>query len=196
MEAVSLTFKAGCFVLSLVLLKRLIRRLGRSRGGQLPPGPPGYPIIGNALEWPVTQPWKTLTKWAEHYGEGFIFVPEPVRFTSCGLGDIYRATILGQEAIVINSVEIANALLIQRAQSYSHRPHMVFGGDLVGWKDLMTLLDDGPQHKEQRRLVAQEMGTRAALGQFSPMMETKTREFICAVLDEPSPEALLSHIRA
>ena len=39
----------------------------------LPPGPPGFPIIGNALSFPITKPWEAFAEWGARYG-GMSFV--------------------------------------------------------------------------------------------------------------------------
>jgi hypothetical protein len=44
----------------------LQRRTERRKA--LPPGPPGYPLIGNALEIPTSQEWLTYAKWGKQYG--------------------------------------------------------------------------------------------------------------------------------
>jgi cytochrome P450 len=195
MEASPAVFTVGCLALSLVVLQQLAQRWS-TNNRLLPPGPGGYPIIGNLIEWPLTKPWEMLTKWAELYGGYLSSSKSSVRLRRYDPpGDIYYVNLLGQKVMVINSVEVASSLLVQKAQSYSNRPPIVFGGELVGWNDFMSFLEDGPRLKEQRRLVAQEMGAKAVLERFTPMMEAKTREFICSVLDESSPEALLSHIR-
>jgi cytochrome P450 len=100
---------------------------------------------------------------------------------------------MGQDAIIVNSVEVMTALFAQ--QSHSGRPQYTFGGELVGWKDFMTHLQEGPVHKEQRRLLVQELGSKAALQRFAPMIEERARALVRDVLDDPSPEVLLSHIR-
>lgn len=33
-----------------------------------PPGPSGYPIIGNIFDMPTVQHWQTYTKWGKQYG--------------------------------------------------------------------------------------------------------------------------------
>lgn len=35
----------------------------------LPPGPKGYPLIGNVLDIPTSQQWNTYAEWAKVYGE-------------------------------------------------------------------------------------------------------------------------------
>lgn len=37
-------------------------------GIKFPPGPKGFPVIGNALDMPKLNPWFTYTKWAKEYG--------------------------------------------------------------------------------------------------------------------------------
>jgi cytochrome P450 len=111
------------------------------------------------------------------------------------LGDMIRVNTMGQDIIVINSLEVATSLLHQRGQVYSGRPRLTFIGDLAGWQELTPLLQDGPELRERRRLFAQELGTKAALERYTPIIETKARNFIRAVLNEPSAGELVRHIR-
>jgi hypothetical protein len=34
-----------------------------------PPGPRGWPLIGNILDMPRIKPWVTFTEWGQIYGE-------------------------------------------------------------------------------------------------------------------------------
>jgi len=34
----------------------------------LPPGPRGYPVIGNLLDMPTYKPWEVFDKWFKIYG--------------------------------------------------------------------------------------------------------------------------------
>lgn len=45
-----------------------VRRLLSKRRSPLPPGPRGYPIIGNVLDMPTDRPWLTFTQWGEKWG--------------------------------------------------------------------------------------------------------------------------------
>jgi hypothetical protein len=37
----------------------------------LPPGPAGWPMIGNVLQWPKKERWLTWVQWANTYGKSF-----------------------------------------------------------------------------------------------------------------------------
>jgi hypothetical protein len=43
-----------------------IRKVMRRR--LMPPGPPGIPVLGNALQMPTTFPWLRFTEWKDLYG--------------------------------------------------------------------------------------------------------------------------------
>lgn len=55
------------FVLAFALAVFL--RQSNSRKGPLPPGPKGWPIIGNMLDLPKSRPWVQMEKWTREYGE-------------------------------------------------------------------------------------------------------------------------------
>ena len=56
-------------LLSYFVLKRLRRALQRSL--LLPPGPKGFPIVGNMFDVPSVAPWKTFREWSEIYGQSY-----------------------------------------------------------------------------------------------------------------------------
>lgn len=51
------------------LQKYLRQRAANPNRLPLPPGPKGYPIIGNLLEFPTVKPWLVYDKWFKTYGE-------------------------------------------------------------------------------------------------------------------------------
>ncbi|KAJ3978209.1 hypothetical protein F5890DRAFT_380870, partial [Lentinula detonsa] len=59
----------------------------------LPPGPRGWPIIGNLLDVPPKEEWFTFAKWGDTYGK------------------IASVTVLGQPLIILNSASIAKDML-------------------------------------------------------------------------------------
>ncbi|KAF8485183.1 cytochrome P450 [Russula ochroleuca] len=70
---------------------------------KLPPGPRGYPIVGNLLEMTAGQ-WLKFTEWHKKYG------------------DLIYLNAAGQPVVVINSRKVAVELLDRRGTIYSDKP--------------------------------------------------------------------------
>ena len=59
---------AGC-----ILFRQLNKgRKSNPNGLPLPPGPKGYPIIGNLFDMPVDKPWLVYDEWFKTYGKPFV----------------------------------------------------------------------------------------------------------------------------
>jgi len=58
------------FVLGALLLviSTYVQKRKNSAGLPYPPGPPGYPVIGNILDIPKEAPWEQYDEWAKQYG--------------------------------------------------------------------------------------------------------------------------------
>ena len=112
--------------IALVLAKRMtLRRL------PYPPGPKGYPIIGNLLDFPRNPVWEGLTKVAQAHGE-------PIRsrnwchLTLCstpGTG-VVHFDIMGIHLVALNDSEVAAKLMEQR--TYSDRVREALRNTLHG----------------------------------------------------------------
>lgn len=51
-------------------LQKYIRYyIANPRGLPLPPGPKGYPIIGNLFDFPTHKPWLVYDQWSKTYGQ-------------------------------------------------------------------------------------------------------------------------------
>jgi cytochrome P450 len=183
----------------LYLIHRLFRRFlftSFPHHTLLPPGPTGLPLIGNLLDWPKDRIWATLAQWAVDYGTCFVtFHTSHHSYRLTNIGDIVHVNLAGTHVIILNSPENTSALLDSKNAPSSDRPSMYFAGNMVGWDKIFTMLRDGPRLKTTRRLVAQEIGSRAEITRFVPQIEAQTYAFILKVLDNPSAEMLPRYIR-
>jgi hypothetical protein len=55
-----------------VMLKKGKDASGNLNGLPLPPGPKGYPLIGNLFDMPIDRPWVVYDEWRKTYGKTFI----------------------------------------------------------------------------------------------------------------------------
>ncbi|KAF8631286.1 hypothetical protein AX15_002609 [Amanita polypyramis BW_CC] len=163
--------------ISLVLFALIVLRLiSRSkRIPTLPPGPKGYPLIGNALDMPVEREWLTFAKWGDVWG------------------DICSVMVIGQPIIILNSRRTVHEMLEKKSTIYSDRPVLQMGGELVGWKNTLVLLPYGDRFRRYRRLFHSLVGSHAIIKTFVPVEEQETRRFLRRVLAKP--EDLQTHIR-
>ena len=64
---------AAALFLSVMLFRQLKKgRDSNPNGLPLPPGPRGYPLIGNLFDMPVHKPWLIYDEWRRTYGKIFI----------------------------------------------------------------------------------------------------------------------------
>lgn len=159
-------------VLALVLVKLILQS---KRTPPLPPGPKGYPLIGNVLDMPTEREWLTFANWGDAWG------------------DICSVTVMGQPIVVLNSRRVVCEILDKKSSIYSDRPVLQMGGELVGWKNTLVLLPYGDRFRRYRRLFHSLVGSHATIKSFLPMEEMETRRFLQRVLAKP--EDLQTHIR-
>jgi len=140
-----------------------------------PPGPPGFPIIGNVSDMPGVKSWLTFTEWGKNFGS------------------ISHVEVLGQHMIVLNSMKTAMEMLDKKSSMYSDRPVLPMGGELVGWKHALVLLPYGDRFREYRKNIHRVIGSRAALHLYHPFLGIETHRFLKCVLAKP--DQLQSHVK-
>ena len=60
---------ASLFSVMLVFRQLTKGRDGNPNGLPLPPGPKGYPLIGNLFDMPADKPWVVYDEWRKTYGK-------------------------------------------------------------------------------------------------------------------------------
>ncbi|KAH7874485.1 cytochrome P450 [Lentinula edodes] len=132
----SIRLVAGISLLTVAVSLLLSRTLGARRRGSLPPGPPGYPIVGNLFDIPTDDKWKVYAQMARDLGSDIISLRLPI----------------GPSLIILNSAACADALFVKRSAIYSDRPRMVVLQELVqaGWN--LAIMPYGETFKAARKV--------------------------------------------
>ncbi|TCD64628.1 hypothetical protein EIP91_003830 [Steccherinum ochraceum] len=134
----------------------------------LPPGPQGWPIIGNILQIPSFFPWLTWRQWTQQYG------------------DIFHYKLLGQSVIVISSPALVSELLNERHHGYDNRPKLTMMCDLVGWDQTTVFMPANQVWREHRKNMSRLFGSKAAVGKFFGIELLGARKLMRRILEEPT----------
>ena len=124
-------------LLSLIVLYAALYLANPHR--RLPPGPRGYPIIGNILDLRSGQ-WFKFAEWRKKYGE-LSLCPLLVHSEAHPIrpGDIIYLHAAGQPIVVLNSHKVAGDLLDRRSMTYSDRPRNIVACDIMTGGHLFAL---------------------------------------------------------
>ncbi|CCM01268.1 uncharacterized protein FIBRA_03317 [Fibroporia radiculosa] len=157
--------------LAAVALYRILRHRSQL---PLPPGPPGLPYIGNALQMPADQSWKAFTQWAQVYG------------------DVMHLSVMGRDFVVLSSPEAVSDLLEKRSAIYSDRPVMPMLGEMMGYNQLIPLSPYGAHHRDCRKLLVSGLSPRNE-PEYNMVQAAKTLEYLPKILADS--KRFRSHIR-
>ncbi|KZT66303.1 cytochrome P450 [Daedalea quercina L-15889] len=138
-----------------------------------PPGPTGWPIIGNLLQIPTVQPWLGYSAWADTYG------------------DVVHLEALGDHLVVLNSARVAKELLDGRSALYSDRPSLTMA-ELSGFSVGIALQSYNDEWRAQRRIVAQAFSP-GVISRYYPIQELEARKLVYGL--HHSPETLVSQTK-
>ena len=99
---------------------------------KLPPGPKGYPIVGNTFQMPKDRPWLQFTEWAKQYGKDPIVVLlYSLDSMSVFTGDVYSITYCGTPFIILNTAQACFDLLDTTSNIYSDRPNWIMASEIM-----------------------------------------------------------------
>ncbi|KAK4703373.1 hypothetical protein P7C70_g2845, partial [Phenoliferia sp. Uapishka_3] len=152
------TFAIPTFLLAAALALFILRVKPASKG-KLPPGPAGYPLVGNLYQLPAKRPWVKMEEWTREFGP------------------IYTLYLGQKPLIVLGRASTALALLDQRSAIYSSRARMVMASELVSRGLRMTFMQYGPKWRSQRKLLHQLTKPDAAKS-YEPIQEFESAQLI------------------
>ncbi|KAI0761422.1 cytochrome P450 [Irpex lacteus] len=161
MTNTQLLVDAGIVLAAISLIVHFSRR---KQPAPYPPGPKGYPIIGNLLDMPTSLPWRTYMQWGEKYG------------------DIVHVNVVGEHVVVLNSAKQAAALLNKKSGITADRPTLAMASELLGWKNALALTPYGHRFREYRKYFHMSMGTKSLVERHHDLMIEENRKFLRRVL--------------
>ncbi|KAI0356538.1 cytochrome P450 [Trametes cingulata] len=144
-------------LVAIILVHLLLRK---RQHGPLPPGPRGWPLIGNLFDMPRTHQWVTFANWGQRWG------------------DIISVSLFGQPVVILNSSKHAIDILEKKSSIYSSRAPVPVAGDMIGWSRAMILAPYGDRLREMRKMLAQVLATRRGIERFHSLVEDETRRFL------------------
>ncbi|KAK7681933.1 hypothetical protein QCA50_014895 [Cerrena zonata] len=143
-----------------------------STKGQLPPGPRGFPIVGNTFQL-GRLPWFQLTRWARQYGP------------------IYSLNLGGQTLIVLNSHKVASDLLDKRSAIYADRPRMIMTGELLCRGFFFAFNSCNELWRRLRRAAFEGLNFKSS-EVFQPVQEREAIRLSEALIKDP--DSWMDHI--
>ncbi|KAF8505378.1 cytochrome P450 [Russula emetica] len=152
-------FTIGAIILGLIVL--YTARYLASPYRKLPPGPRGYPIIGNLLEIMRGGQWLKFSEWQKKYG------------------DLIYLNAAGQPIIIINSPKIGVALLDRRAAIYSDRPRNIVASDIMSGGLLFAFSRYADTYRRMRKAANDKFSTGTVKGFY----ETQIKEAVLQAYD-------------
>lgn len=151
---------------------RFIRILWKrsAEAKSLPPGPKGFPLVGNLPNLPKRRQFEEFYKWSKQYG--------PIMYLDMA----------GQPFIVLSSHQAAQDLLSRRSARYSDRPRRVMCGELVTKGLHMLLRPYDAAYKLHQRMEAPLLKVDAAK-RYTALQDLEARQLLFDVLKESDAAA-------
>ncbi|KAH0581542.1 O-methylsterigmatocystin oxidoreductase [Termitomyces sp. J132] len=145
----------------------------RARSPALPPGPPAYPLIGNLLSFPMKHPWIHLATFAGHR-------------------DLVFFHGLGNNILILNSLDSMLDLLVRRGSVYSARPFFVVACELMDLIKCTAFLPFGHRWKLHRKLSRIALNPQS-VRQYEDILSDIANRLTESLCDDP--DAFAEHVR-
>lgn len=155
-----------CLTASLAVLAihTIIHKCNRQK---LPPGPSGIAGITALPRQGVPEFQHWLTHRAKY-------------------GPISSVRVLGQTLIILQDKKAAAYILGKQSIKTSGRPQTVFGHQLCGFDQFFIVQPFNDSFRRRRKLVHQQLGTKAATSRFDDIQEIESRRLLLRIFEDPS----------
>ncbi|KAF9010716.1 cytochrome P450 [Cyathus striatus] len=160
-----------------LLFTFLVYFVALRRPTRYPSGPPGLPFLGVARSHPKSQFWKAYAEWGQRYG----LKNMPISFH-----------ILGRRIVVINSVAVAEDLLVFRARNYSDRPFLPMAGELMKRHKNIFHIPYNERLKAYRKFMHQGLGPVATTS-YWPTLQDQAYRLVYSL--RATPDHFFDHIK-
>lgn len=138
-----------------------------------PPGPKGYPIIGNVLDFPGNPVWEGLTKMAREYNT-----------------DILHFELMGTHLMFFSSSDVGKDLAERRSAIYVDKPRFPMVKELMGCAWSFSMMSYGNTWRIHRKLFHRFFNISVA-DQFDDKIYKAVNIFLHRLSE--SPERFLKH---
>ncbi|KAK7439838.1 hypothetical protein VKT23_017410 [Stygiomarasmius scandens] len=162
-----LTALEGALVLAVCFF---LYKLFQPKSLPLPPGPKGWPIVGNAFDMPKSHIWRKFSEWGDEWGP------------------IMSVNVLGTPFIILSDPMIAEELLGKTGSLYADRPTMEMA-NLTGWDRALSGARYNDRFREYRKLIGRVIGTRGNMTKFHPVEDYQANMFLKRVFTNPEDPA-------
>ncbi|KND88299.1 Cytochrome P450 [Tolypocladium ophioglossoides CBS 100239] len=147
----------------------VVSKRRRMKAAKLPPGPKGWPFVGNALELASSNSNSIIHifgKWAQEYGP------------------IARFSVMGEKQVILSDEKLAKEVFVKRGNRYSDRgaPHAV---EYISMNQNPGFRPKDEGWRRQRNLMHSAVSI-ASINKYQSLMDDEATFTLHALLQSPS----------